>query len=50
MALVQFGPLVEALDPVLHVLMLFGMMVLLIEAAVLLGSLIGVDGHSRDGS
>jgi hypothetical protein len=50
MVLVQFRPLAEALEPVLHVLVLLGMVVLLIEAAVLLGNLIGVGDHSRNGS
>ncbi len=47
MVLVQFGPLVEALDPVLHVLVMIGLVLLMVEAAVLLGNLVGLGDRSR---
>jgi hypothetical protein len=50
MVLVRFGPLMEALDPVLQILVMFGVVVLLIEAAVLLGNVIGPGGNFRNGS
>ncbi len=48
MVLVQFGPLVEALDPVLHLLVMIGMVLLLVEAIVLLGNLVGLGGPTRN--
>lgn len=49
MVRVQLGPLVEALDPVLHVLLMIGVALVLLDPVVLLGNLAGGRDPSRDG-
>jgi len=39
--IVQYGLLIDAVDPFLHLLLLGGLLLILLEAAVLLGDLLG---------
>lgn len=50
MTLIQFGPLIAAIDPVLHIVVMIGLVLLLVEAIVLLGNLVGLGGPSHDES
>jgi len=44
LSIVQYGYLIDAVDPFLHLVLLSGILLVLLEAAVLLGDLLG----SRD--
>ena len=49
MSLLQFGTLFEAFDPILHFVLLGGMILILLEVAVLLGDLLGTtEGRSHE--
>ena len=41
LSIAQYGQLIEAIDPFLHLLLLGGLLLILLEAAVLLGDLLG---------
>ena len=49
LSIAQYGQLIEAIDPLLHILLLGGILLVLLEGAVLLGDLLGSgDRHGPD--
>ena len=48
MSLLQFGSLIEAIDPILHFMLLGVILLVLLEAAVLLGDLLGTPDRRSD--
>ena len=47
LSIVQYGYLIDAVDPFLHLLLLGGLLLILLEAAVLLGDVLGSAGRNR---
>jgi hypothetical protein len=47
LSIAQYGYLVEALDPMLHFLLVGGILLVLLEGAVLLGDLLGTGERHR---